>query len=178
MSVLPRYIDNQIVRSDKKLLGHAVSTPYKKNINALTDPDEIEEFGVWVVDVLVRSDLLLVTDVPIAENNRRIKDFVTDGTPVELQRSKAGQFYISGLSDVQRGTVTQNTYTLASAGLAFTEGWRLNSNDNFETGNENEVDEGTAETTNFFYTFAITPLGDLDFGITPLQQKIATKVEA
>ena len=154
---LKTFVNEKIYRQRPKLLGHAVSAPYMKTVGGQS---------VWVVDVIVHSDGEELVAVPIAENNRQIRNFCTKGTPVELQRSNSGQFYVSGLSDTQKGNVVGKTYSPITEGLAFSQGWRLEGT-SWETGNGNEADEGTPATTTYSYTVITLTYSELTYGTTP-----------
>jgi hypothetical protein len=134
---------------------------------------------VWVTDVVIDSRNELITHVPISENNRQIQNFVTEGTPVELQRSATGQFYISGLSDKQKGTVVGKTYKISDSKFGFTQGWQLKADGTtYETGLENEPTIGTEEEIIYYYLTVTVPLGSLDFGVDALGKQTTTRYPA
>ena len=162
MKELKAYVLDKIDRKRQKLLGHSMAAPWLKTIGGQQ---------VWVTDVLIRSDSELLRAVPIAENNRQIRNFVTEGTPVEVQRSQAGQFYISGLADTKKGDVVKKTYDIADEGLAFTEGWKIAGTGIYETGNGNTATPGTPATTTSNYSLVTIEYGDLDYGVTPYGAK-------
>lgn len=155
---LHKLIEEKIERSQKKIIGHALSTPYLSTIGGQS---------IWVVDVLVYSESDYLEAIPLAESGRSVRDFVNEGTPVELSRSNAGQFYITGLSDRKRGSLIKKTYSITDAGFGFTEGFRKDSDGTWISGNSNEIDTGTEETTEYSYSAEPMPYGDLDYGTTP-----------
>lgn len=164
---LKKLIQERVKSGQQKLRGTAVSVPSLQTVNG--NP-------VWVVDVMIRQDEELLKNVPIAENNRQIRNFVNDGTPVEVHRSNMGQFYISGLSDLESGQVNKKTYSPENLGIAFTRGWKRNTESgNLETGNSNTVTPATEATITYSYIFEVIPLGELDFGVTPLGAKRAIR---
>lgn len=151
-------INERIDREREKIIGHALKSPRLNTIGGQS---------VWVVDILIFSDQELLTRVPMAESGRSVRDFINEGTPVELSRSRAGQYYVVGLADKQRGNITAKTYSITDAGLGFTEGWRRDAGGSLESGNGNAVSPGTPSTTEYSYTTQLIPYGSLDYGTTP-----------
>lgn len=151
-------INERIERKRQKIIGHALSTPYM---------DTLGGQSIWVVDVLIYSDAEYLRRVPFAESGRSVRDFVNEGTPVELTRSHTGQFYIIALSDKQRGNIVKKTYNIIDAGFGYTEGWRRNTSGDWITGNENIVIPGTPEEIEYAYTTIKIIYGNLDYGTTP-----------
>jgi len=154
---LKDYTDKRIYRTRQKIYGHAVTIPYLKTLG--NQP-------TWVIDVLIRSDAELLTAVPIAENNRQIRNFVTEGTPIELQRSQTGFFTVSGLANRKKGTVVKKTYKLGDYNLGFAFGLKLDAGGDYETNNNNIISQGSNTTTEKQYIFTAIPYGDLDYGVT------------
>lgn len=167
MKELRHYIYEKISQKRAKILGHCTCVPYIKQVGGQE---------VWVIDVLVRHDCELLRGVPIAENNRQIKNFVTEGTPVEVQRDQAGQCYVSGLSDTQKGTVAKKSYSPMTEGFGFAQGWRYDGSGNVQTGNSNTVGTVTPGTHTYSYTWVTMPYSDLDYGTTPYGYKIEVRV--
>jgi len=164
---LKEYTNKRIYREREKIYGLAVSAPYLKTLG---------NQAVWVLDVLIHSDSELMESMPIAENNRQIRNFVTEGTPIEIQRSSTGFFYVSGLANKEKGSVNKKTYKLADYNLGFAEGWKLDSSGDYETGNGNAPSEGTATTTEKQYIFETIIYGDLTYGVTPYGSKKYTRI--
>jgi hypothetical protein len=169
MSQIKSFVNDRIYRQREKILGHALNRPYLYTLNGQS---------TWVVDVVVNSKEELLTHTPIAENNRQIKNFVSSGTPVELQRSNAGLFYISGLSDRQKGDVKKKSYKIDDYGFGYSQGWKKNSGGNYITGNDNTPDIGTEETINYYYVTTLIPFGSLDWGTTELGAYLITRYPA
>ena len=122
-------INERIERKREKLIGEALSGPYLAELGGQS---------VWVVDVLIYSDSEVVESVPMAESGRAVRDFINERTPLELQRSNAGQFYVVALSDKKMAPITKKTYSRLSSGFGFVGGWRRNASGDIETGNGNE----------------------------------------
>jgi len=162
------FVNERISRSKEKLLGHALLRPYLHTINGQPS---------WVTDVQVDGRDELITHVPIAENNRQIQNFVTEGTPVELQRSGTGLFYIASLANKQKGTVVRNKYKIDDSKFGFTQGWKLESG-NYVTGNENTVTIGTEEEIEYYYVTTLLPFGSLDFGVTAFGAQTTTRYQS
>ncbi len=157
------FVNERIDRTREKLIGHALTPPYLHAIGGQS---------MWVVDVLIASDIEYLGTVPFAESGRNVRNFVNEGTPVEIKKSNAGQFYITGLSDRQIGDVTKKTYSLIDEGLAFTDGWRRDESNDWVDGNDNAVDPGTPETIEYTYTAVTIPYGSLEtYGTTPYGAK-------
>jgi len=150
-------INERIERKRQKIIGHALSAPYMSTLGGQS---------IWVVDVLIYSDSEYLQQVPFAESGRSVRDFVNDGTPVELTRSYTGQFYIIALADKQRGNIVKKTYNIIDAGFGYTEGWRRNVGGSWITGNENDVIAGTPEEIEYTYTTAKIVYGNLVYGTT------------
>lgn len=151
-------INERIDREQKKIIGHAMCVPYLSTIGG---------YETWCVDVLIYSDSELLSAVPLAESGRNVRDFVNLGRPVELQRSKMGQFYVVGLADRKKGSINKNTYSASDNGFAFSQGWRKNNSGNLETGNQNEVTPVSGAEVNYSYTTEIIPYSELVYGTTP-----------
>lgn len=162
------YVDFHISRREHNIYGHAVGLPYIVDIG---------NQETWVVDVMVDTMSELLLRVPIAENNRQVRNFVNDGSPLELRKSNAGQFFVSGLSAKKKGNVHKKVYKIDTYYYGFTEGFKLNASGNYESGNGNEQDTGTEDDTTYYYVTTITALGDLDFGVTPLEHRITVRME-
>lgn len=168
---LRNYVIERIDRKARKKIGKAVSSPYLKAIGE-------DGNTTWVVDVLIEEDQELLYGLAISESNLKIRNNVEDGTPVELQKNSAGHWIVTGRASMLPGPVVAKTYSIADAGLAFSEGWRIRDEGGtiFVTGQGNTVDPGTPTTTTHQWTFTQLTYGELTYGVTAYGAKRATRV--
>lgn len=155
---LKSLINERIVRSREKIIGHAISDPY---LSARGDSSP------WVIDVVVRSDREILYAVPIAESGRKVRAFISVGAPIELQRNALGQFFAVALADRQRGNTVKNAYSRSVLGFGFVSGWKYSSTGTIVTGNNNTANQGNTGTTTNSYTRTLLTYGELSYGTTP-----------
>lgn len=167
MSKIGKFVKDRIKRNREKITAVVVSSPYLFSYGGQS---------VWVVDVLISGKSEIVKHVTIPENNREVRNFVTDGTPIFLQKDNAGQFFVAGLSNISKQNVVYNRFNLALNGLAFTRGIKITQDQSGTTGNGNQIDLGNETQATLGFEFSVVPYGELDYGTSVYGQKKATRI--
>lgn len=168
MKKVDKFIKERIRNQQRKIVAISLESPRIK---------EIEGNQIFVVDVQFRSNKQIIRDVPIAQNNRNILNFVSEGTPVELVKFRGGQFSIIGRSNTTNNEIKTKFYAPQDLGLMFSQGIKLieNGGNTYETGQNNTTQnfQNTQKQTSIIKTpltyGQISPYGTKTYGAKNIQ---------